>query len=66
MPFTADRIAKAASVICSERLQVIMSMINDNNKQSRWIAKVSPDWICAVTSGFTKLFYCERPNIAHI
>ena len=30
------------------------------------LTKVSPDWICAVTSRFTKLFYCERPNIAHI
>ena len=29
-------------------------------------SKVSPDWICAVTSRFTKLFYCERLNIAHI
>ena len=28
--------------------------------------KVSPDWICAVTSRFTKLFYCEGANIAHI
>ena len=28
--------------------------------------KVSPDWICAVTSRFTKLFYCKSPNIAHI
>ena len=30
--------------------------------------KVSPDWICAVMSRFTKqkLFYCERLNIAHI
>ena len=24
------------------------------------LTKVSPDWICAVTSRFTKLFYCER------
>ena len=32
-----------------------------------WLCtKVSPDWICAVTSRFTNLFYCERPNIAHI
>ena len=30
------------------------------------IVKVSPDWICAVTSRFTKLFYCEGANIAHI
>ena len=30
------------------------------------ITKVSPDWICAVTSRFTKLFYCEGANIAHI
>ena len=28
--------------------------------------KVSPDWICAVTSRFTKLFYCESANTAHI
>ena len=30
------------------------------------IYKVVPDWICLVTSQFTKLFYCERANIAHI
>ena len=30
------------------------------------LLKVSPDWICAVTSRFTKLFYCEGANIAHI
>ena len=33
---------------------------------SQDIFKVSPDWICMVTSRFTKLFYCERTNIAHI
>ena len=30
------------------------------------ITKVVPEQICAVTSQFTKPFYCERPNIAHI
>ena len=30
------------------------------------LTKVSPDWICAVTSRFTKLFYCESANTAHI
>ena len=28
--------------------------------------KVSPGWICIVTSCFTKIFYYKRANIAHI
>ena len=29
----------------------------------RTYSQVSPDWICAVTSRFTKLFYCDGANI---
>ena len=38
-----------------------------NKSQSLTISdKVVPDWICLVMSHFTKLFFCERTNIAHI
>ena len=39
---------------------------DDTKGHAALVTKVSPDWICAVTSRFTKLFYCERLNIAHI
>ena len=43
------------------RVQCIIKIVQVEN-----ILKVSPDWICAVTSRFTKLFYCESANTAHI
>ena len=40
--------------------------IERNNPPSNYYSKVVSDWICLVTSQFTRLFYCERENIAHI
>ena len=44
----------------------VQQKVNTAKHYLKICIKVSPDWICAVTSRFTKLFYCERPNIAHI
>ena len=43
-----------------------MSSLYELRHSTHKCTKVSPDWICAVTSRFTKLFYCEGANIAHI
>ena len=62
------------SLLFSATLKVNMDPFEEFTDEQLWScleqvsleSKVSPDWICAVTSRFTKLFYCERLNIAHI